>query len=125
MTKSPFIQALSELVNSMRRYLDIRLNILKLEIMEKSSRIVALTIASVFLLMLFMLFLLFVSLSAAIYAGELLESSTLGYLCVAGFYFLLSLLFFIFRRRLFLGIVIRHMSEIFFEDKKADDDDED
>jgi polyferredoxin len=125
MSKSPFSQALTDLANSIRRYLEIRLNIAKLEVMEKSARILSLIIAAVFLLMLFMLFLLFASFAAAFWLGELLQDRVLGYLCVAGFYFLLGIILLSLRRRLFVGTVIKHLSEIFFEEKNKDSDEED
>lgn len=122
MSRSPFSQALFDLADSIKRYLQLRLNIAKLEVMEKTAMVISLTIAAVFLLLLFMLFLLFVSMAAAGIAGELLGNPAFGNLCVGGFYLLLFMLMFIFRRRLFRGLVIRHMSEIFFEDKKNNDD---
>jgi hypothetical protein len=125
MSKSPFSQALSDLANSIRRYLEIRLSIAKLEVMEKSARIISLLIAAVFLLTLFMLFLLFASFAAAFWIGELLQDNTLGHLCVAGFYFLLGIILLIFRRKLFVGTVINHLTEIFFEEETKDRDDED
>jgi hypothetical protein len=125
MSKSPFSQALSDLANSIRRYLEIRLSIAKLEVMEKTARIISLLIAAVFLLTLFMLFLLFASFAAAFWIGELLQDNTLGHLCVAGFYFLMGIILLIFRRKLFVGTVINHLTEIFFEEKIKDRDDED
>jgi hypothetical protein len=125
MSKSPFSQALSDLANSIRRYLEIRLSIAKLEVMEKTARIISLLIAAVFILTLFMLFLLFASFGAAFWIGELLQDNTLGHLSVAGFYFLLGIILLIFRRKLFVGMVINHLSEIFFEEKNNDRDDED
>lgn len=125
MSKSPFSQALTDLADSIRRYLEIRLSIAKLEVMEKSARILSLIIAAVFLLTLFMLFLLFASLSAAHYLGELLQDNALGYICVAGFYLFIGIILMIFRRRLFVKTVIKHLSEIFFEEKNKDRGDED
>jgi len=125
MSKSPFSQALSDLADSIRRYLEIRLNIAKLEVMEKSARILSLIIAAVFLLTLFMLFLLFASFAAAFWVGELLQDRVLGYLCVAGVYFLLGIILLSLRRKLFVGTVIKHLSEIFFEEKNKDSDEED
>ncbi len=125
MTKSPFSQALSDLLNSIRKYIDIRLTLVKLDVMEKMARIVSLTIAAVFILTLFMLFLIFLSMAAALWIGELLEHQALGYLCVAGFYLLFGTIIYAVRRRLFLRSVIKHMSEIFFEDKNQQDDEDD
>lgn len=125
MTKSPLSQALTELVNSIRRYVELRLNIVKLELLEKSARTVSLTLAVVFLLTIFLLFLFFFSLAAALWAGDLLQHKALGYLCVAAFYLLLCIILFFFRRKLFLRSVIKHLSEIFFEgnNKKSDEED--
>jgi len=125
MTKSPFNQALSDLLNSIRKYINIRLTLVKLDVMEKSARIVSLTLAAVFILMLFMLFLIFLSMAAALWLGDLLEHQALGYLCVAGFYLLLGAIIYALRRRLFVRSVIKHMSEIFFEDKNLQDDEDD
>ncbi|MBE0662009.1 MAG: phage holin family protein [Bacteroidales bacterium] len=124
MAKSFFSQSITDLINSIRRYFDIRFTQVKLEVMEKTARIISLIIAAVFLLTLFMLFLIFISFAAALWVGELLQSQALGYLCVAGFYLIVGLLTLILRRRLFLGAVISHLSEIFFEEKNIDSDEE-
>lgn len=122
MAKSPLNQALSDLVSSIRRYIEIHITLLKLEVMEKSARIVSLTIAAVFLLTLLMLFLLFLSLAAAMWLGDIFGDPALGYLSVAGFYFLAGIIIFVFRRKLFVRTVIKHMSEIFFEEKEDNKD---
>jgi hypothetical protein len=123
MADSPFSKALSGLVSSVRNYILIHINLLKLELMEKSARIISLTIASFFLIMLMMLFLLFISLAAAMWIGQIVEHPALGYLIIAGFYLVVAIIFFTFRRKLFLGLVIKHLSEIFFENEKEDSDD--
>ena len=124
MAKSTFSQSITDLVNSIRRYIDIRLTLVKLEVMEKSARIISLTITAVFFLTLFMLFLLFISLAAALWLGDLLHNQALGYLCVAMFYLVSGFIILMLRRRLFLGTVLRHLSEIFFEEKNKEGDEE-
>lgn len=122
MTKSPLNQALSDLMGSIRRYVEIHISLLKLEVMEKTAKIVSLTIAAVFLLTLLMLFLLFLSMAAAMWLGSLLSDPALGYLSVAGFYLIAGVIIYTLRRKLFVRAVIRHMSEIFFEDQEKDKD---
>lgn len=122
MTKSPLNQALSDLMGSIRRYIEIHISLLKLEVMEKTAKIVSLTIAAVFLLTLLMLFLLFLSVAAAMWLGSLLGNPALGYLSVAGFYLIAGVIIYALRRKLFVRAVIRHMSEIFFEDQEKDKD---
>jgi hypothetical protein len=124
MVKSFFSQAITDLIDSIRRYFDLRLTLVKLEIMEKTARIISLIIAAVFLLTLFLLFLIFISFAAALWVGELLQNQAMGYLCVAGFYFFVGILVLLLRRRLFIGAVISHLSEIFFEEKNKDDDED-
>jgi len=118
MTKSPLNQVLADLVSSIKRYISIHITLLKLEVIEKSAKLVSLSIAVVLLLTLLMFFLLFVSLAAATWLAELLGNQALGYLCVAGFYFLVGVIIYALRRKLFVGTVIRLLSEIFFEDQE-------
>lgn len=124
MSNSSFSQAIAALADSIRRYLEVRVNLAKLHIMEQAARIISLLVAALLFFILMMLFLLFISIAAANWIGELLDSMMLGYFIVAGFQLLLGILVFSFRRRLFLNTVIRHLSEIFFEDEKKTKDEE-
>lgn len=125
MSKSSFSQAISELADSIRRYLEVRVNLAKLHIMEQTARIVSLLIAVLMFFTFLILFLVFVSIAAATWIGTLVNSTVLGYLIVAAFQLLLCILIFRFRRRLFLNIVIRQLSEIFFKEQKSNTDEKD
>lgn len=121
MSKSVFGQALSGLAESIRNYLEIRLSLAKLEVLEKTAKIISLILAAIFLFTLFMLFLLFISMAAATWFGNMMNSEALGYLGVALIYLVFGFIVLSYRRKLFLGAVIKHLSEIFFEDKNPDE----
>ncbi|MDZ4205000.1 MAG: hypothetical protein U1C46_09310, partial [Bacteroidales bacterium] len=58
--------------------------------------------------------------------GSVFNSPALGFLSVAGLYLLFFLISYIFRGKLFIGYVIRHLAKIFFaETNHKEEEDED
>ncbi len=60
--------------------------------------------------------LLFVSIAAALTLGNLWESYSLGFLCIAGIYLVLALLLFLVKDKIVEGTILEKFSEIFFND---------
>lgn len=63
-----------------------------------------------------MLVLLFCSIAIALAIGNALDSYTVGFLIVAGFYLVLSGLVFLIRDKMVEGPILEKFSEIFFND---------
>jgi hypothetical protein len=81
-----------DLVDHAREYLNTRIDEAKLAVAEKTSRVIALLIARSVISVIFLLCLLFASVAAAYGLGAWLGKASLGFLLVAGFYFLLGVL---------------------------------
>jgi hypothetical protein len=87
-------------------YLDTRWDLIVLGLTNKSSRVISSLASSVILGVLGLLTLLFLSVAAAVWAGQLMNSAPAGYLAVAGFYALLLLLVVAFGRNLIRNAIV-------------------
>lgn len=84
---------LDGLIETIKLYIDKRIQLFKLEAQEKAAEIIA-TLLLVFLTgLMFFLMLIFISLALGNYLNQLLNSTYLGYAVLAGFFLLLLLLF--------------------------------
>ena len=125
MLKSGFAKVITDMADSIRKYIEIRLNLAKLDVLEKSAKILSLLLSAIFLFIIFMLFLFFISLTMAKWIGQLMNSDALGYLIIAVIYLISGIIVLRYRRKLFLGSAIKHLSEIFFEDTEEDENEKD
>ena len=71
-------------VDQVKEYLNTRLAQLKLSFAEKTSKVVAITIAVIMLALVFFLFFVLVCTACAIAIGQWLENFWLGFLVMAG-----------------------------------------
>lgn len=60
--------------------------------------------------------LLFMSVAAALAIGQVMDSYIMGFLIVAGVYFVLALLLFLIKDKIVEGPILEKFSEIFFND---------
>lgn len=63
-----------------------------------------------------MIVLLFMSVAAALAIGQVMDSYIMGFLIVAGVYFVLALLLFLIKDKIVEGPILEKFSEIFFND---------
>lgn len=63
-----------------------------------------------------MIVLLFMSVAAALAIGKLMDSYVVGFLIVAGIYFVLALLLFMIKDKIVEGPILEKFSEIFFNE---------
>jgi small-conductance mechanosensitive channel len=71
-------------IDQVKEYVNTRLAQLKLSFAEKTSKVVAITIAVIMLALVFFLFLVLVCTACAIAIGQWLENFWLGFLIMAG-----------------------------------------
>jgi hypothetical protein len=121
MEKKSFFENLNELRENLTLYVEKRLSLIAVMGLEKAAKVASTVIALVIMILFLVIFWLFASAAAAIYIGRLLESIELGLLIVAFFYLFLGIIFFVFRKQIFGGIIISKLVNVFF---KHDDDDE-
>ena len=112
-------------INDLRKdileYIEVKLDLIRLHTAENLSRIFSnvATIAIIGYLVFFIIF--FISFAAGFFIGSLLDSNELGFLCVAGFYTLLLILFLVFRKQIVERPVIKAMVRLFFPKFEEDE----
>ena len=111
---------INDLKKDVLEYIEVKLDLIRLHTAENLSRIFSnvATIAVIGYLLFFIIF--FISFAAGFYIGSLLDSNELGFLCVAGFYTLLLILFLVFRKQIVERPVIKAIVRLFFP--KFEDD---
>jgi len=112
---------INDLRNDILEYIEVKLDLIRLHTAENLSRIFSnvATIAIIGYLVFFIIF--FISFAAGFYIGSLLGSNELGFLCMAGFYTLLLILFLAFRKEIVERPVIKAMVRLFFPKFEEDE----
>jgi hypothetical protein len=116
-----FFQNISEFRENLLKYVETHVSYYGLVAFEKAVKLVSSLVSSTVTLLLIMLALIFFSGAAGLYFGKLLQSYELGLLIIGGFYLLLGIVFFIFRKKIFSRLVIKSLGEVFFQDDENQD----
>jgi len=116
-----FFQNISEFRENLLKYVETHVSYYGLVAFEKAVKLVSSLVSSTVTLLLIMLALIFFSGAAGLYFGKLLQSYELGLLIIGGFYLLLGIVFFIFRKKIFSRVVIKSLGEVFFQDDEKQD----
>lgn len=115
------LEDLSNLKNELQDYVEVRLDLIRLHTAENVSRMFssAATIVVVGYLMFFIL--LFGSFALGFYLGKILESTELGFLAVSAIYFIILLVFLVFRKQIVEKPIIKAIVQLFFPRFKDDE----
>ncbi len=105
---------LGKAYDEVREYVNLRLELLKIETAEKSAKVTAYMISSLILLFTGFFCLLFVSLVIGIYLSDYWGSYFTGFGLVGGFYVLMFLLILLFKKILIHRPVINAIIRLFF-----------
>ena len=111
---------IDEVKNEFEGYVDKRISLLKLHLVEELSRFTAGFAVKLGILYLLFFVFMFLSLAAAFFLGDLLGSNGLGFTLVAGFYLLMAVIFWLSRRIWVEKPIIQAFIKIFFP--KFEDD---
>ncbi len=106
---------LSLLITDVKTYLEGKYDLAKLDLIEKLVLVSAALIVIITLLMLLMSFVLFLSFSLAYFLSNLFQSQAIGFMIVAGIYFVVALLIFLFKEFIIVQPVLRYMLKVFFK----------
>ncbi len=101
-------------------FIEVKLDLIKLHMAENLSRMFSNVAAIAVIGYLLFLIIIFISFAAGFFIGSQLKSNELGFLCVAGFYSMLLILFLIFRKQIIDRPVIKSMVRLLFP--KFDED---
>ena len=108
------LEELEKIRKEIREYLGVRFDLLRLQIAESISGILSKTATLIITGYLLFFILLFLSIAAGYFFASLLGSNELGFLCVAGIYTLLLLVFILFRKRIIERPVIKAVIRLLF-----------
>jgi len=103
-------------------YINRRVDLVKLDVAENLSRFLSGMIIKTVLSFLLFFVLLFVSMGFAFWLGHQFESQSYGFLVVGGFYILVGLLFWVFRRAIIAKPVIKSFVQLFFPERSNYDE---
>jgi len=98
MEKEPNI--LGSLFEKATEYVDTNVELLKLKAVDKSSDVIVSVISAIVLLLLGLMIIILLNIGIAFWLGHLLGEVYYGFFIVAGFYFLVGLIFHFARHKL-------------------------
>jgi hypothetical protein len=109
---------------AVEKYIHSRLLLIRLQAVEKISKLAAAMFSGLIIGMLSFFIILFLSIMAAWYFGQLLDSPFKGFGIICAFYILVLILVLVFRKRVLQKTIINTVINIFFEqtsEEKKDD----
>lgn len=90
---------IEKMFTDIKDYAETRFDIIVLNIQDKATGLISSIASAVILGTLGLIALMFISIGGAWYLGEYLQSPSIGFFSVAGFYLLLTLLLFVNREK--------------------------
>jgi len=113
--------AYKSLAKNVKDYADLRIQLAKLQIVEKVSQILSLLVVIIASSILLMGAFLYLSMMFVVWLQTVTGSYAWGFLCVALFFVFLFFLFVIFRKKLIINPIIRKMSAIMFKEPEEEE----
>lgn len=110
--------AVSQWKEHITSYVNARIDLLKLETADKVAHFWVNVVTKSVMLYFVLLALIFLSFSMAFFLGEILGSTSLGFLLTGLFYVLLTAVFYALRRAIVEKPVIRAVMRLFFNSLK-------
>lgn len=111
-----------ELADTIKEYVNTRIESVKLSAAEKSSAVVANVLAGIIVAIVFLFFIVFASVALAFGLGEWIGKTWAGFLIVAGLYLLIGIIVWAARGKLIRLPLMNAMIQQLF---KKDEEDED
>lgn len=121
MADQSFKENVSEIVTIVRSYVNARIELWKLTLLEKTSLAGALFLSSVIIVIIIAFCLLFLSLAFTYWYAEKTGDFATGFLIAAGFYVIVGIIFILFRKYLITRTVIKSISSILFAEDESEE----
>lgn len=121
MANKPFLENIHEIIAIVRSYINTRIELWKLSLLEKTALAGAFFLSSVIIVLIVAFCLLFFSLAFSFWYGQMTGDIATGFLIVAGFYLIVGIVFIVSRKYLITGPVIKSISSIIYMDDKTED----
>lgn len=110
------------IIRDLKNYTDIRIDLLKLDIIEKVARILSVFLVSILTLLLLIVGLFYASLAFVYWTEAYFGSLVPGFGIVTLFFLAMAFCMYLLRGKLFINPFIRIFSKIFFEPNELTDD---
>jgi hypothetical protein len=94
-----------KLIDKSKKYFISSFELFKLSALDRSSEILAVLTYWLVIFITLTVFTVMINIGIAIWLGEIIGKTSVGFFIVAGFYLLIALFFFIFRQKLIKGPV--------------------
>jgi len=119
---SEIFTKVENLAAHVREYVNTKIDTVKLNAADKSSRILSNLIAGITVSVVFLLFIVFVSIAAALALSAWLEKSYIGFLIIAAFYLLAGIIVLKFKERLIRIPIMNAILKQLFKDNEDEKD---
>jgi cytochrome c biogenesis protein CcdA len=113
-----------EFTDHIKDYINTRIDLIKLQLAEKTSKIIAGFIAGITVAIIFLMFFLFVNISIAYLLGEWIGRIWAGFLIVSGLYLFLGIFIWTARNKLIRIPIMNKLIEVLFNNDKEDEEDQ-
>ncbi len=113
------------LIHHIKEYADVKLELFKLEAIERNAKIASVVLVAVVLGLAGVLFVLMLSIAAAFWLGTVLGAWHWGFLAVSGFYLLLGIAFYIFRNAWIYEPITNMVINHFLDDQENEKNERD
>jgi Putative Actinobacterial Holin-X, holin superfamily III len=94
------LNSIEQLFSTLKNYIETKIQLIKLKVIDKASGIIASIVSKIFILLAILFALFFLNIGLALWIGSALGKMYYGFFVVAGFYVLIALLFYAFRKKL-------------------------
>lgn len=111
-------------VKDIKDYVQLNYDLLRLNLVEKLSMIIALILSLFIGVLLVITSLVYFSIAFVHWMGVFFNSLIPGFLILGGLFIVLFIIFFLLRKRLFINPMIKLLSSIIFNDSKKTAEDE-
>ena len=118
MKNNSLTKNLSELNIIIKSYLEARLNLLKVILLEKVTKIGTYFFTSFFVMVTFLFTLLFLAFAFSFWYGNTYGRISEGFLISAGFFLIVAVLLYVLRKPLFSNNIIKNISSIIFSEEE-------
>lgn len=118
MAKSDLSKSISSITEVLKDYLNVKLDLLKLQILEKSSNAGLYFFTIIAVLFAFFGFFSFLMFSFSFWWGERTGNLSQGFLIAAGLFLLVMILAYLLRKVIFGRNLIKNIAKILFEEEK-------
>jgi fatty acid desaturase len=110
----------NEISENVKAYIRLKIDFLKLTLTEKLSLIISALLISIILFLVFLFVSMFVSLAFIFWFRDHAGPLYAGAMIVAGFYFLVGVLVFFMRNKIFIDPLVSEISKILLEEEDED-----